>query len=93
MLCLASVRRWQLLHGGLPKSVEVALKDAKVDPAQVVDPYTGHAFKIMGSAKCAVYSLGPDQLDDQGKVKVEYTYSKPKIMGDIVFDIAEAAIE
>ena len=89
IMCLAAVRRWQLLHGESPANVEAALKDAKLDPAKFMDPYTGQPFKILQSANCAVYSVGPDKVDGIGEIKVDFISAWPEIEGDIVFDLAE----
>lgn len=89
MLCLAAVRKWQLEHGQLPGNVNIALAAVDVDPKIAVDPFTGGDFKILESSTCSVYSVGPDQVDDGGLVKLEYVRADPAIKGDIVFDLAD----
>ena len=86
-ICLAALRRYQLLHNEKPSSLEEALQLADVDPQNVVDPFTGNAFKILPTAKCAVYSPGPDLIDDKGASSVENIDTRADLFGDIIFDL------
>jgi hypothetical protein len=92
-LCLAAVRKWQLENKRLPENVEVALKAAGIPPAIAVDPFTGQAFKILDSKKCGVYSVGPDLVDDLGKIEHEFHRAYISEKGDIVFDLAEETVD
>ena len=86
-ICLAALRKWQLNHEDqMPATLSEALEAANVSPAEVVDPYSGKPFGILSATPLAVYSVGPDQKDDQGDHPLEIGTKRG---GDVVIEIGQ----
>jgi hypothetical protein len=82
-LCLAAVRRWELLRGTPPPDLSAACKAAGLASVPI-DPFSGEPMRItLLDGKPVVYSVGPDGRDDGARL--ESTDSdKP---GDVLFRI------
>ncbi|MEM9941949.1 MAG: hypothetical protein AAF939_10190 [Planctomycetota bacterium] len=95
ILCLASIRKWKLCHDEkLPIAMKAALEFSGIDPNLALDPLTGKPFKILRSLDCAIYSIGPDGVDDRGQQQdVGYLSINPKNKGDLVFDLNDYSDE
>ncbi|MEM7785731.1 MAG: hypothetical protein AAF623_20460, partial [Planctomycetota bacterium] len=95
ILCLASIRKWKLCHDEkLPISMKAALEFSGIDPNLALDPLTGKPFKILRSLDCAIYSIGPDGVDNRGQQQdVGYLSINPKNKGDLVFDLNDYSDE
>jgi hypothetical protein len=87
LICMAAVRRWQLLHSGEnPNSLEAALEAASIVGIPI-DPHSGRPLKLLVGEKVLIYSVGPDEKDDLAKQVVEYWVTSPDEKGDIVFEL------
>lgn len=82
---LVAVRRYQLVHGKLPESLELAAREAGLAKVPA-DPYSGQPllYKVI-DGKPIVYSVGFDQKDDGGVVD----WNDGKQPGDFIFKLGE----
>ncbi len=65
--CLVAVRRWQLTHRGLPRSLLIAVMDAGLKSVPT-DPYDGKPMRLVTlGGEPVVYSIGRDGKDDGGQ--------------------------
>jgi hypothetical protein len=80
-LCLAVIRRWELMHGTPAPSLKAACKAAGLASIPI-DPFSDKPMQMtMLDSKPVVYSVGPDGRDDGGRL--EWTDSDQP--GDILF--------
>ena len=65
--CMIVMRRWQLTHRGLPRTLAVPVKEAGLK-AVPIDPYDGQPMRValLGSPP-VIYSVGKDGRDDGGQ--------------------------
>jgi hypothetical protein len=64
--CLVVLRRWQLLHRGLPRALGVAVKEANLKSVPI-DPYDGKPMRLaVIDGQPVIYSVGKDGKDDGG---------------------------
>jgi hypothetical protein len=70
--CMIVMRRWQLTHRGLPRTLAVPVKDAGLK-AIPIDPFDGQPMRValLGSPP-VVYSVGKDGRDDGGQQDSKY---------------------
>jgi len=65
--CLVGLRRWQLTHRGLPRSLLIAVMDAGLKSVPT-DPYDGKPMRLVTlGGEPVVYSVGRDGKDDGGQ--------------------------
>lgn len=87
---LIALRRWRLAHpeaDELP-SLEEACREAGL-PGAPIDPFSGEALKMTTiDGRVAVYSIGPDGVDDQGRQTANNINDWE---GDFVFSMPEMA--
>lgn len=80
-VCLVAIRRYQLAHGSFPADLDTAAREAGV--AVPMDPYSGQAMHYrLADGRPLVYSVGPDQKDDGGRIEWNLSPNGP---GDYVF--------
>ena len=93
-ICLAAVKRWQLVNNGeQPDSIEAALVAAGLPAKFAKDPFSGSDFKLDKSRPCAVYSVGPDKVDNQGTPALVIGGYHWDSVGDVVFALGEEVAE
>jgi hypothetical protein len=64
--CLVALRRWQLTHQGLHRSLESIVKEAGLK-AVPIDPYDGKPMRLaVIGGEPVIYSVGKDGKDDGG---------------------------
>jgi hypothetical protein len=70
--CMIVMRRWQLNHGGLPRTLSVAVKEADLKGIPI-DPFDGKPMRValLGSPP-VIYSVGRDGRDDEGQKDSKY---------------------
>ena len=79
--CLIVMRRWQLMHRGLPRALLVAAREAGLK-AVPIDPYDGRPMRVaVVEGQSAVYSIGKDGRDDGGRKDSRYD-TQP---GDLIY--------
>jgi hypothetical protein len=79
--CWIIVRRWQLMHRGLPRTLLVPAKEAGLK-AIPTDPYDGRPMRVaVLQGEPVVYSVGKDSHDD-GAQKDSNFDTQP---GDLIF--------
>ncbi len=82
-LCLASVRRWQVVSRGEPPSLSAAVKAAGL-PNVPLDPYDGSPLRMtVYRSRPAIYSVGKDGKDDGGRTDSDYD-RRP---GDLIYPL------
>jgi hypothetical protein len=65
--CLVAMRRWQLTHRDLPRSLLIAAKDAGLKSVPI-DPYDGKPMRLVSvNGEPVIYSVGRDGKDDGGE--------------------------
>jgi hypothetical protein len=81
--CHVILRRWALVHGGLPPDLVSAARDAGLT-AVPTDPFDGKALRLaVPGAVPVIYSVGADGADDGG-LKEARSGNQP---GDLVFPV------
>lgn len=81
--CLLALRRYELTHGTLPPTLDVATKEAGIQQISS-DVYSGTPLKfILKNGKALIYSVGKDRHDDGGLTDWEWG-QKP---GDFLFSL------
>jgi hypothetical protein len=84
--CLIVMRRWQLTHRGLPRTLTVAAKEAGFK-AVPTDPYDGQPMRTaVLEGRPIVYSVGKDGRDDGGQKDSKYD-TQP---GDLIYRMPSA---
>src|SRR5262249_56533690 len=79
--CWIIMRRWQLTHRGLPRTLLVAAKEAGLK-AIPTDPYDGQPMHVaVLEGEPVVYSVGKDGHDDGAQKDSQYD-TQP---GDLIF--------
>jgi hypothetical protein len=95
MESLAATRRWYVTKKTTPKgkTLEEVAKEAKLEGAPL-DTFSGKPLKMIWTGNGpAIYSVGPDRKDDQGKLlfgKVGED-KKPSLTGDLIVTLALGA--
>ncbi|WP_437190803.1 hypothetical protein [Planctomicrobium sp. SH527] len=80
-----AVRRYQLVHGKLPDSLDLAAKEAGYEEA-LIDPYDGQKLRfVVLDGQPIVYSIGKDRIDQGGKADWEFG----KEPGDFLFTVPQ----
>lgn len=62
--CVLAMRRYELKHGQLPKSLDVLVPDFL--PQAPLDPYSDQPLRLKTAPEVLLYGLGPNGIDDNG---------------------------
>jgi hypothetical protein len=83
--CMLVMRRWQLNHRGLPRTLVLAVKEAGLKGIPI-DPYDGKPMRValLGSPR-VVYSVGRDGRDDEGQKDSKFD----TVPGDLLYRMPE----
>ncbi|MGO9465469.1 MAG: hypothetical protein ACLQVF_15100 [Isosphaeraceae bacterium] len=83
---LAAVRRWQITHRAIPRSLAAACREASLK-AVPIDPFSGQPMKfVILGGQPVVYSVGKDGKDDGGKVDSK----NDRQFGDLIYRLSPA---
>jgi hypothetical protein len=83
---LAAVRRFQIVHRALPRSIAAACREAGLK-AVPTDPYSGKPLKfVVLDGQPVVYSVGKDGKDDGGTLDSKNN-TQP---GDLIYRVDRA---
>ncbi len=86
--CLVALRRWQL-EGKDPSTDLASLCAAAGMNAVPIDPYSNSEFKMTQLAgQPVIYSIGPDQFDDEARLVSNPSVLSESATGDFVFRLA-----
>src|SRR5262249_13678481 len=70
--CLVAIRRWQLTHRALPRTLSIAVNDAGLKSVPT-DPYDRKPLRLVVLDNAPViYSVGRDGKDDGGQTDSKY---------------------